>query len=396
MNFLISRKLFLVIIAMIIVIGFLFGYVVGLRSQLSVLNSREQLIKELGSWLEGNVSLYESRLSNLSSEKELLESQVASLNSSLSHYESLVREMDSWLKGNATLAESLRAERDSLRSWLQGNITMYEDKLSALSSRIDILESEKKQLMSWLSGNISFYESRINELSAELAILNSTLNEYVDAYSSLRDSVNNRWSGANASVFVTPDDPLVRGLVLNITGGWTDKSSTEELLSDLKKLYDWVVDNIDYRYDGLYPVLPDKPMGNLSFVDEMWQMPSETLKLRMGDCEDMAILLASMIRAYGASAELIVIENETIGHMAVQVPLGKGGIIILDPAGRYYTRSETGALGPRDIRVEINSWLSYWANAGFKNTNVTRIFSDKIDKRFNSTEEYIEWMYSRT
>jgi len=103
-----------------------------------------------------------------------------------------------------------------------------------------------------------------------------------------------------------------------------------------------------------------------------------------------------MIRAYGASAELIVIENETIGHMAVQVPLGKGGIIILDPAGRYYTGSETGALGPRDIRVEINSWLSYWANAGFMNTNVTRIFSDKVDQRFSSTEEYIEWMYSRT
>jgi predicted nucleic acid-binding Zn-ribbon protein len=391
----VSRRLFLLVV-IFVVIGFLSGYVVGLRSQLSELSSREQLIKELGSWLEGNVSLYESRLSNLSSEKEMLESQVASLNSSLSHYESLVREMDSWLRGNASLADSLRAERDSLRSWLQGNITMYENKLSALSSRIDILESEKKQLMSWLSGNISFYESRINDLSAELAILNSTLNEYVDAYSSLRDSVNNRWSGANASVFVTPDDPLVRSLVLNITGGWTDKSSTAELLSDLKKLYDWVVDNIDYRYDGLYPVLPDKPMGNLSFVDEMWQMPSETLKLRMGDCEDMAILLASMIRAYGASAELIVIENETIGHMAVQVPLGKGEIIILDPAGHYYTRSETGALGPRDIRVEINSWLSYWANAGFMNTNVTRVFSDKIDKRFSSTEEYIEWMYSRT
>jgi len=327
---------------------------------------------------------------------EILESQVALLNSSLSHYESLVGEMDSWLKGNASLAESLRAERDSLRSWLQSNITLYENKLSALSSRINALENDKKQLMSWLLGNISFYESRISDLSAELAILNSTLNEYVDAYSSLRDSVNNRWSGANASVFVTPDDPSVKELVLNITGGWTDKSSTAELLSDLKKLYDWVVDNIDYRYDGLYPVLPDKPMGNLSFVDEMWQMPSETLKLRMGDCEDMAILLASMIRAYGANAELIVIENETIGHMAVQVPLVKGEIIILDPAGHYYTGSETGALRPREIREEINSWLSYWASAGFTNTSVTRVFSDKIDKRFSSTEEYIEWMYSRT
>ena len=396
MEFPVSRKRFLLVFVIVVVIGFLSGYVVGLRSQLSELSSREQLIKELGSWLEGNVSLYESRLSNLSSEKELLESQVASLNSSLSHYESLVREMDSWLRGNASLAESLRAERDSLRSWLQGNITMYENKLSALSSRIDALESEKKQLMSWLSGNISFYESRINKLNTELDILNSTLNEYVDAYSSLRDRINNRWSGANASVFVTPDDPSVKELVLNITGGWADKSSTAELLSDLKKLYDWVVDNIDYRYDGLYPVLPDKPMGNLSFVNEMWQMPNETLELGRGDCEDMAILLASMIRAYGASAELIVIENEIIGHMAVQVPLGKGEIIILDPAGHYYTGSETGALGPRDLREEINRWLSYWANAGFKNTNVTRVFSDKIDKRFSSTEEYVEWMYSRT
>ena len=96
MGSLVSRR-FIVVVIVFFVIVFLSGYMVGFRSQLSELSSREQLIKELGSWLEGNVSLYESRLLSLSSEKEMLESQVALLNSSLSHYESLVRR---WIRGS--------------------------------------------------------------------------------------------------------------------------------------------------------------------------------------------------------------------------------------------------------------------------------------------------------
>ena len=129
-------------------------------------------------------------------------------------------------------------------------------------------------------------------------MINSSFQEYVNAYKSLRDRVNMRWDQSNVTAFITPSDPLVSSTVYSITGWWSNTSDWREYWRNVKALYDWVVENMEYRYDGLYPMLPDIPFGSLEFWNDMWQFPNETLKLGRGDCEDMAILLASMIRNY--------------------------------------------------------------------------------------------------
>jgi hypothetical protein len=98
--------------------------------------------------------------------------------------------------------------------------------------------------------------------------------------------------------FVTPDDPAVMDTVLSVTRGWSAPSDWAEYWGDVKAMYDWVVANVEYRSDGLYPVLPSAPAGSLEYTMEMWQFPNETLDLKKGDCEDMAVLLASMILSY--------------------------------------------------------------------------------------------------
>lgn len=223
-------------------------------------------------------------------------------------------------------------------------------------------------------------------------------NQYVSSYQKLRDLVNQRWDQNNVKPFITPTDSAVRDIVYQITGGWSNHSDWNEYWSGVKAMYDWVVNNVDYRYDGLTPMLPYDPSGNLQYCTDMWQFPNETLNIRKGDCEDQAILLCSMIRCYNNmsyNVECIFLNGATSGHAGVQIPVSGSKLVILDPAGHYYSSDFWGNIVYNDITTEINNWLNYWKPTMGQNVYVYRVFSDYIDKTFSSTSEYTVWMYSR-
>jgi predicted transglutaminase-like cysteine proteinase len=56
---------------------------------------------------------------------------------------------------------------------------------------------------------------------------------------------------------------------------WTDLDNTIKM----RKIIEWIVENIKYKSDLIIHNTP-----------EYWQYPNETLSLKTGDCEDMAIL----------------------------------------------------------------------------------------------------------
>ena len=309
-------KFIVPIILLAIITSFLGGYTYLLSQQASNLQSENSALKtentmlkneidRLSLWLQGNKTYYESQVMLLSTQ---------------------ISQLQTWLNGNISLLNSVSTERDRLAAWLQGNKTYYESQIGSLNSQIQQLQSwltgnisllntvivERDQLFNWLQGNRTYYQSQISNLQSQLTMINSSFQEYVNAYKSLRDRVNMRWDQSNVTAFITPNDPLVASTVYSITGGWSNTLDWWEFWSDVKALYDWVVENIQYSPDGLYPVLPDTPFGSLQFRDEMWQFPNETLKLGRGDCEDMAILLASMIRNYNGmrySVEVILISG---------------------------------------------------------------------------------------
>jgi len=66
--------------------------------------------------------------------------------------------------------------------------------------------------------------------------------------------------------------------------------------------YEWCRRNVEYKEDA----------------GDYWQSANETLTLRTGDCEDFAILLASMVDALGGNARLNVID----GHAFATVFIG--------------------------------------------------------------------------
>ena len=71
--------------------------------------------------------------------------------------------------------------------------------------------------------------------------------------------------------------------------------------------YEWVRRNIEYLADG----------------EDYWQSANETLSNRTGDCEDQAILLASLIGEIGGNAKVNIIE----GHAFPTVFVGNASML---------------------------------------------------------------------
>ena len=341
-------------------------------------------------------SLYQDYLS-LQSELASLLDDYGSLNS---EYLALKASYDEL---NASQASDFESQYLSLQS-------RYEE----LSSQYDSLNSQYLSLQeSYDALNSSYNEldSSYDELDSSYALLNSSYVSLQSQFDELQESyqtansdyfeiqyqLNQRSQHYDVEQFITPNDTLVQQTIDQVTGGWSNPSDWDEYWTDMKALYDWVVINIPYDYDGLFPVLPAVMSGDVNYTTEMWQFPNETLSLERGDCEDMAILLCSLVRGYSQEywTECILIASSSSGHAAVQIPASGGKLAILDPAGHYYTSDGLGNLVSKDISTEITSWLNKWKPQMGNDVQVYRVFSDYMDQTFSSTSEYTSWMYDR-
>jgi hypothetical protein len=264
----------------------------------------------------------------------------------------------------------------------------------SLNSRYDTLANQYSALQS----EQSTLEASYNFLQTGYNSLQSSYDSYVSSYSSLRNQINKRTLQFNVTEFITPSDPAVQNIVSTITGGWSNTSDWNEYGNDVLLMYDWVVNNIEHRSDGLFQVIPSTPSGSLEYRQEMWQLPKETLDLKQGDCEDMAFLLTSMILFYNGGnywTECIAISGSIGTHAGVQIPVQGNKLTILDPAGKYYTQTAIGDLTSKDISTEINNWLNHWKPQLGNDVQVERVFSNYVDKSFSSTSEYLTWMSNR-
>lgn len=95
--------------------------------------------------------------------------------------------------------------------------------------------------------------------------------------------------------FITPDDSEVQDTVDDILNGYWRWA-----YDDFEALREWVVNHVTYQYDI-----------DAHGQSEYWQLPSETLNLGTGDCEDFAILLCTLLRAYGVPADEVYVG---LGH----------------------------------------------------------------------------------
>lgn len=98
-------------------------------------------------------------------------------------------------------------------------------------------------------------------------------------------------SPGQAMQYVTPNDEEIKTAVKTIfSAGW------KRHYSDFDALREWVATKICYKSD----------QDNFGASD-YWQFPIETLERGSGDCEDIAILLCSLLRASGVPADQVYV-----------------------------------------------------------------------------------------
>ena len=214
-------------------------------------------------------------------------------------------------------------------------------------------------------------------------------------YNQILHQVNQRSLQCNASVFIQPECSDVMQLTDEITYGWNNQSDWNEFWKDIFKLYSWVDQNISYNHDTYSPILPNSLMGQVRWAEDVWQYPDETLALKRGDCEDMAILLCSMILNYiqeRLPCEAVLIAGSEKSHVGLQLVFDQN-ITILDTALNYYTGLSSGNITKKYTDSEIARWISRFSLDS--DTEVTRVFSSSFDKKFSTTNEYLSWMHTR-
>ena len=277
------------------------------------------------------------------------------------------------------------------------------DEYDELSSDYDDLSDDYDALQaahSSLQTDYNALQMQYNDLDINYDDLTNAYNSYVSAYQSIVSDVNLysfHPSEAEKSL-ITWDDPDVADVVWDITHGWSDTLDWDEYWADVKAMYDWVVNNIEYSYDQYYPILPDDPRDGVTFFDEVWQTPAQTLELGEGDCEDMAILLCSMVLNYNDNDYWVEVIAIT-GHAAVYLPVVNDQICILDPTGQYYTNNGAPffAITQKDTTTEVNAWLHQWDIWAPEDAphQIDWIFSNDIWQEFNSNIEFIDWLNGR-
>jgi hypothetical protein len=282
----------------------------------------------------------------------------------------------------------------------QQNVT--EAQLQNTRSELDVSKIELTNTKTELDASISELASTKAELNirdSELANTRGQLEAVkveqkamLDGYATLREQVNMRFGlEQDCQSFITPDSPAVSDKVKEITGSYSE--DTNELWRDSERLYRWVTENIEYSYDSYTPKLPEDISQTLTWTQEFWRTPEETLDDKTGDCEDMATLLASMLLNYNEGKFTIwcvLIQNERVAHAAVAFPVQGDKLTILDPAGKYLT-GLYGSIGSKDIDVAISEWLSYWQRNDMPGAQVCGVFSNTFYREFSGTEEFINW-----
>ncbi|MBO3797334.1 MAG: transglutaminase-like domain-containing protein [Thermoproteota archaeon] len=265
--------------------------------------------------------------------------------------------------------------------WFLYQISECRYKYEALSFNYGVLENRFYSL----EQDYNSLENRYSSLEREKAFME-------EWYNTIRNQINLRSGGGDEKLFVTPDDPMVSSIVVQTTGGWSNTVNPEEYWEDLEKMYDWVATNVKYSYDSPYPFMPEIG-GSVWWSIEVWRFPNETIRDRLGDCEDQALLLASMIRNYGGKKYAVwVIEwvGASSAHLAVAVPVLGGDLAILDPTGRFYTKDQYGRLAHKYSGLAVKEWIDYWSTQQ-KNIQITLALSDTEHQTFSSTNEFIEW-----
>ncbi len=208
------------------------------------------------------------------------------------------------LTDTKTLLDTTLVELDATKAQLTDTKTLLDTTKEQLADNESLLDTTQTQLvdteakLGTTKAQLDVTKTQLDMTATQLETEKNKNSQMFNQYASLKEQVNVRLGDTpeDKQSFITSSNSLVSAKVLEITGGYSGDIS--EYWRDCERLYRWVVSNISYSYDSYMPVLPESMSGGLIWQQDYWRMPEETIEDEVGDCEDMALLLASMLLSY--------------------------------------------------------------------------------------------------
>ncbi len=248
-------------------------------------------------------------------------------------------------------------------------------------------------VVSWQQLNA--IRTQLNAVRLEMDTLQDERDQMLNNYADMREQINLRLGlRQDGQSFIMPDDPEIAAIVQEITGGYSD----EELWRDYGRLFQWVMGNVEYSLDSPTPLLPASVDGTLEWGEDFWRTPVETIRDGTGDCEDMSVLLASLLLNYNQRRFPVwIVGAKTTGpepsaHIAVAIPSENSQLTIFDIAGHYYSPfADLGGFGSQYIPLAVDHWLTH-LEAEMLGAQIYVVFSENFYREFSGNEEFIDWV----
>lgn len=200
-------------------------------------------------------------------------------------------------------------ETDKEKS-ISEEINTFESQITEAESRI----SQTEQNIADTAPLIQEEQKKQKEAQDQIGVLTAKkeeLEKELDFYKELAKK--------DPRVLIMVDDPVVKAKVEEVTRLCKTREEKQQAI------FEYVRKEIEYVTEGN----PKKwlyPRSHLQFKFDFWQLPRETIEWGKGDCEDVSILLCTMMRIAGVPADNVRIVLGTVqgsfGHAWIEFKIG--------------------------------------------------------------------------
>jgi len=118
---------------------------------------------------------------------------------------------------------------------------------------------------------------------------------------------------------VEPNNPNILNLSRNITA----HISCERCIKQVSLIYDYLLNVKGPKMEG-WNYVSDPRSDHYSYANETLNYVNDTNRTGVGDCDDFAILMSSLVEAIGGTTRIVLSRsNDGVGHAYTEVYLGK-------------------------------------------------------------------------
>ena len=217
--------------------------------------------------------------------------------------------------------ERLKSENEMLRKDYESQINqlkmMYEARINQLQDEVNKLNT----LNNMLRENLTYYMDALSKLSSEYSVAQ---HELVNLQNKLKSAV------FPAELFTMSQEEVNNFLIRSINSviNISKELPKPSLEGFLMNVFEYVMNSTYYQYDSIAIRSENTTKSNY------WKLANETLVDLGGDCEDLAVLVYSIIKPYINNTYLLEWYNDVTGHVAV-ITYVNGFWYIIDPAGDW-------------------------------------------------------------